>query len=86
MNEGYTTLTGFVNGIGTVSCNIEVKYNPILQDLEETKTFDYELYPESSKEYKREKNTLEIDFLCYPEVYYIKAEFEGGFKTYKNNA
>ena len=85
MNEGYTTLTGFVNGIGTVSCNIEVKYDPILQDLEETKTFDYMLYPESSKEYKREKNTLEIDFLCYPEVYYIKAEFEGSFKTYKDH-
>lgn len=85
VNEGYTTLTGFVNGIGTVSCNIEVKYDPILRDLEETKTFDYMLYPESSEEYKKEKNTLEIEFLCYPEVYYIKAEFEGGFKTYKDH-
>jgi len=78
VNEGNCTLTGFVNGVGTVTCSINVKYAPYLVSSENSENFSVNLNP-------TQKNKLELEFKCYPPIYYVKPVFPNTWDNYSSH-
>lgn len=76
-SEGLSTITGVVNGIGTVIINVKVKYNPQLINRSRNSTFEIKMFDYGTARYDEYKNSTEIEFLCYPPEYYVGFSLEG---------
>ena len=74
LNAGNCTLTGMVPGIGTVTVNISVTYNPYLKNLSKQPQIPVSMYDEGTAGYNKTKNTATVSFKCYPPIYYVKVE------------
>ena len=75
--EGLTTLTGVVNGIGTVIINIKVQYNPQLINRSKKSEYEIKMFDHGTARYDEYKNAAEIEFLCYPPEYYVDFTLNG---------
>ena len=75
--EGLTTLTGVVNGIGTVIINIKVQYNPQLINRSKKSEYEIKMFDHGTARYDEYKNSTEIEFLCYPPEYYVDFTLNG---------
>lgn len=80
--EGLSTITGVVNGIGTVIINIKVEYNPQLINRSKNSTFEIKMFDHGTARYDEYKNAAEIEFLCYPPEYYVDFTLEGDLKDH----
>ena len=70
--EGMSTITGVVNGIGTVTVSIKVVYNPKLMNTSRQSEFKIPMFDKGTANYNKYKNQVEISYLCYPPEYYVK--------------
>ena len=70
--EGMSTITGVVNGIGTVTVSIRVVYNPKLMNTSRQSEFKIPMFDKGTANYNKYKNQVEISYLCYPPEYYVK--------------
>ena len=78
LKEGNVTLTGMVAGIGTVICNIKIVYSPQLLDKSKSLgTVFIPLYDRGTSLFEKTHNSKQIQFKCYPSIYYVKATVEG---------
>ncbi len=74
--EGLSTITGVVNGIGTVTISVRVVYNPKLLNLSKQSSFEIKMFDRGTANYDKYKNQMELDYLCYPPEYSIKVTHE----------
>ena len=74
VNEGSATLTGLVNGVGTVMLSVRVVYDPKLVNVDKKNSIFIKMFDEGTADYNTFKNQEEFNFYCYPAEYYVKAE------------